>query len=105
MAKKKCGCKDHKVTRRPIGNEIQIEQFLHCGLCIKELPEGVSPKEYQSVQVGWTKQGLQVWCKRHDCNVVHIDFQGACHPANTTRKATERDRNNPFATTKAEPEK
>jgi hypothetical protein len=28
---------------------------------------------------------LQIWCKRHESNVAHIDFEGANHPANQTR--------------------
>ena len=26
------------------------------------------------VEVGWTNQGFQVWCTRHNTNVIHIDF-------------------------------
>jgi len=43
---------------------------------------------YQSVQVGWTKEGIQDWCKRHDCNMIHIDFEGKQHPADLTRAKT-----------------
>lgn len=69
-----------------ITNGIAIQQYLHCGKCIEELPEGVSPKEYCDTQTGFTPQGLQVWCNRHECNIVHIDFEGQQHPVNTTRK-------------------
>ena len=69
-----------------ISNENQISAFLHCGLCLQELPVGKSAAEWASLEIGWTKQGLQVWCKRHDCNVMHINFEKAKHPANTTRK-------------------
>ena len=44
----------------------------------------MSPREYQKIQVGWTDHGIQVWCVRHDCNIVHLDFEGYTHPANTT---------------------
>ncbi len=73
-------------------NEDNIEMFLHCGRCIKELKENpdmsatISPKDYSKVQAGWTKKGLQVWCNRHDCNILHIDFEGNTHPADTTYK-------------------
>ncbi len=60
----------------------EMSAFLHCAKCLLEIPAGVSPREYSSLEVGWTKLGIQVWCKRHDVNVVHIDFQGAKHPAN-----------------------
>jgi len=60
----------------------QIKMYMHCGKCLKEIPEGKSPKEWCHLQVGWTREGIQIWCTRHDCNVVHIDFEGHKHPAN-----------------------
>ena len=75
-----------------IPNTLEIEAYIHCGLCLEELkamglPSPISPKEYSRTQAGFTKAGLQVWCNRHEVNVVHIDFEGQRHPANTTRKA------------------
>lgn len=35
-----------------------------------------SLQEYSMLDVGFTNIGLQVWCRRHDVNVVHIDFNG-----------------------------
>lgn len=73
-------------------NDNNIVAYLHCSKCLEEMkadPEleaALSPKEYSKVQVGWTKQGLQVWCNRHECNIVHIDFEGNKHPADTTAK-------------------
>jgi len=64
----------------PITNEIVM--FFHCGLCLEEIPDGVSPQEWARLEIGWTKPGFQVWCKRHDCNVMHMDFEGHRHPAN-----------------------
>jgi len=52
----------------------QIVSFFHCKDCLEELPDGQSPQSYASLEVGWTKKGLQVWCKRHDKNVIHVDF-------------------------------
>jgi hypothetical protein len=65
-----------------------IEQFLHCKLCIKEVMAGASdsPRDYSKYSVGWTKQGLQVWCNRHDRNMLHVDFEGIQHPATVKRK-------------------
>ncbi len=74
-------------------NENNIVAYLHCGKCLEEMkadPEleaALSPKEYSKVQVGWTKEGLQVWCNRHECNIVHIDFEGKKHPADLTAKS------------------
>jgi len=37
--------------------------------------------DYARLNVGDSLQGLQIWCMRHGCNVMHIDFQGQTHPA------------------------
>lgn len=66
---------------------LSITAYMHCAQCITELPKGQSPKEWQRIQAGFTREGLQVWCTRHECNVVHIDFEGQCHPA--TMKTAE----------------
>lgn len=64
---------------RGIPNTREIQAFMHCGLCIKNsLP--------QSIEAGWTALGFQVWCRTHNCNIVHVDFEGQKHPANTTRR-------------------
>jgi len=74
-------------------NSKEIVNFMHCGLCLAEIKSGaagyVSPEEYARFSIGWTRLGLQVWCVRHDCNVVHIDFEGMRHPANQTRRRRE----------------
>ncbi len=57
----------------------RIELFIHCRQCVLEDhagASGASHGEAQQVEVGWTKEGLQVWCKRHDRNVLHLDFEG-----------------------------
>lgn len=64
-----------------LSREKVIVQYIHCAKCVKEIPEGVSPKDFQSVEVGFTVEGLQVWCKRHQINIVHIDFEKTKHPA------------------------
>ena len=66
-----------------------IETFLHCELCYRELKnakteedysligaslDGESQMSYSRFEVGWTNQGFQVWCTRHNTNVIHIDF-------------------------------
>lgn len=76
-----------KPTGITLTNELQIVGYLHCCLCAQQKPDNTSPSEWASLEVGWTKQGLQVWCKRHQCNVIHIDFEGQKHHANTSRPA------------------
>jgi hypothetical protein len=62
---------------------------MHCGLCLGDIPDGISPENYARLSVGWTERGLQVWCVRHDVNVIHVDFEGVTHKANTTCKKPE----------------
>ena len=55
----------------PDGSE--IIRFFNCRQCLNELPEGVSPAEYSDLAVGWTEAGdVQVWCMRHDMDVVTL---------------------------------
>jgi hypothetical protein len=74
---------------KEIPNTNEIVAYFHCGLCLRELPEGISPREWQDVEVGWTRIGLQVWCVRHEVNVIHIDFEGIKHRANIIGKRIE----------------
>jgi hypothetical protein len=66
----------------------QITAFCHCHKCVEEWKEGKAPNEspssYARLDVGFTPYGLQVWCNRHECNVLNIDFQGQKHPAVTS---------------------
>ena len=64
----------------PASND--IVQFFHCAQCMKEKPSDMSPRDFASLEIGFTVLGIQVWCKRHEINIVHIDFQGMQHPAN-----------------------
>ena len=50
-----------------------IVGFMHCGQCMAD--------PGSALDVGWTKEGIQVWCRRCDINVMHMDFQGRKHPA------------------------
>lgn len=78
-----CGGEGH--ATHEFGNQLGILQYLHCKLCVQELPRGRSPEQFSRLAVGLTKQGLQIWCMRHDCNVLHLDFEGQRHPGDMTR--------------------
>ncbi len=95
----------------PATNEIRL--YLHCMRCIGELDararamgwdslaaytkavgEGaterdptMAPMDYARLDVGWTPCGIQVWCRRHEANVLSIDFEGVRHPATTAAHA------------------
>ncbi len=54
----------------------EIIMFFHCAKCLEEMPRGESPRTFQRIQTGWTKKGIQIWCVRHDREVVNLDFLG-----------------------------
>lgn len=62
-------------------NENNIGMYLHCKICASAIPEGESPATHARIAVGWTPAGLQIWCARHDINIMHVDFEGVKHPA------------------------
>ena len=69
--------KSHEDLSRLLHN---IERPIVCSRCADEVTDGraglVSMADYMRLDVGFSEAGLQVWCRRHDANVVHIDFQG-----------------------------
>lgn len=81
------------MARIPMTNNIKA--FLHCKTCIENKPKGISPADYQSIECGWTDIGIQVWCKRCQLNIIHIDFEGQRHPANLDAIPHESDQQIP----------
>lgn len=57
-----------------------IKQPVVCQKCFDEFSTGQtdagSLQHYARLDVGFSDRGLQVWCRRHDLNVVHVDFDG-----------------------------
>jgi hypothetical protein len=54
----------------------QGQTFLHCVKCMKELPDGSSPKAFARQQLAITSEGhFQLWCVRHDCNIALIEIK------------------------------
>jgi hypothetical protein len=84
---------DDDVLKIPVDFDIPthdgIMGFVHCKTCLDErasspsLSAKFTPGEYARLNVGFTKEGLQIWCVRHEKNVMHIHFQGHEHPWNT----------------------
>lgn len=60
----------------------EIVSFMHCKRCLEEymadkaIRSTMAPRDYARISVGWTNLGIQVWCVRHDMEIVHIDFLG-----------------------------
>jgi len=72
-----------------VPNDNRITSFLGCVMCIAEMREkeiDMSYREYARLEIGFTKQGLQAICVRHEVNVLHVDFEGHRHPANTSAR-------------------
>lgn len=53
-----------------------IEMFANCPDCLDERPADVTPSDWARLNVGMTKEGMQIWCVRHDKNVMALDFLG-----------------------------
>ena len=75
--------------QREIKNTNEIQSFFHCGSCMGQKPEHTSPRDWSQLEVGYTVLGIQVWCKRCECNILHMDFQGQKHPANLSTDQAE----------------
>ena len=55
----------------------KIQMFYHCKKCLKEQKNsGLSPREYASFEFGVTEKGFQLWCTRHEENVLALDLLG-----------------------------
>lgn len=65
-------------------NTFGIKHVLECKRCVETCPHGTLLQDYLRVTVGLTAFGMQVWCVRHQCNVIHVDFRGARLPVNST---------------------
>ena len=81
MTRKKVSARRTRVPVARVTPAKQIQLFFHCRRCLDEMPPGTSPQDWAQLEAGWTEFGLQVWCRRHEMNVIHIDFEGQQHPA------------------------
>lgn len=59
----------------------EITTFFHCRKCVgasdaRDIITGTHEGYQQDIEVGWTRLGFQVWCRRHNSNIVHINFLG-----------------------------
>lgn len=54
--------------------EKQITSFWHCRNCMPGKPAGISPAEWAQIEVGWTMEGVQAWCRRCDLAIITMDM-------------------------------
>ena len=47
----------------------RITAFIHCGQCQRERPAAAPAETWARLTVGFTPNGVQLWCLRHNCNV------------------------------------
>lgn len=55
-----------------------IVSYIHCRECMfdwSQTDKSISPAEFQDNEVGFTSTGIQVWCRRHDKNVISLDIK------------------------------
>ena len=52
----------------------EIVEYFHCAKCMDEKPDYVTPQEYTNYEVGLTMFGIQVWCKKHNIEVVYLNL-------------------------------
>ena len=56
----------------------QIKEPIVCVKCSVEHTSGLSDaaslQNYSKLDVGFTKRGLQIFCRRHELNVCHLNF-------------------------------
>lgn len=69
------------MTTTDLTSDNEINAFFHCSSCLPFRPDNQSPREWSRIEAGWTKLGLQIWCRRCEKNICNIDFQGQQHPA------------------------
>ena len=70
---------------------LNITGYIACTKCSDELGKLNPPQslqDYAAMDVGFTDWGVQVWCRRHKANIVHIDFQDHQLPADFRRLET-----------------
>lgn len=47
----------------------RIVAYMHCKTCFEN-------NEQHKLAVGWTKEGLQVFCENCHTNIIDLDFKG-----------------------------
>tara|TARA_B100001057_G_C22814186_1_gene936681 strand:+ start:1629 stop:1892 length:264 start_codon:yes stop_codon:yes gene_type:complete len=58
----------------------KINKPVVCTKCSEEFIQSASDarslQEYTKLDVGFSDRGFQVWCRRHELNVCHFNFNG-----------------------------
>ena len=67
---------------------LAITSYVACTKCaadVETLKPPQSMQQYAQIDAGFTDWGVQIWCRRHKVNIVHIDFLGQSLPADFRR--------------------
>jgi hypothetical protein len=68
-----------KKDRKPTEAK-EIITPIRCERCVQEwsddesLSSRIPISDFQMIEAGLTAKGIQVWCRRHQLNVVHIEI-------------------------------
>lgn len=62
--------------QRQLPTTNEIRDYLYCAKCDDSCPSTETLKNWQRLSIGLTSYGLQVWCDRHNVNVLHFDLSG-----------------------------
>ncbi len=71
-----------------------INTYIRCPKCQEDIfrragsEVTISPREYGRMECGFTRDGFQVWCLRHDMNIIHIDFNREDMTVDTTMRGS-----------------
>ena len=55
-----------------IEDDSEPVSYANCSLCYAIRPADVSPREHGKIEVAVTREGLIVWCIRHEVPILHV---------------------------------
>jgi len=68
--------------------KLSIYAYMRCAKCLDLWKAGAFPgqamKDATDLSFGVTQAGFQLWCNRHNCNVLHLDLLGQKVEARTS---------------------
>ena len=67
-------------------NMNEITTYFHCQKCVDGGMNPQSFRESTNVSVGFSEIGIQVWCERHQEEVLHLNFHKSIKNGNYSTK-------------------
>jgi hypothetical protein len=63
-----------------------MKLFINCKKCTEQRPSRFSMEEYSRIGVIKTEDGIQIWCVRHDIEIVFFPYEWEKSKFNTICK-------------------